>query len=261
MPVSTAGDIRYFAFDLFAGHHLKQAIFMRQGGISPAPWDSLNTATSVGDSRENIIQNRARIFEAAGRKVDSLYDVWQIHSNHVICTEAPRGLDTPPIKADAIITDRPEVTLYMRFADCVPIFLYDPEHRVAGIVHAGWKGTVNKIAKDAVEAMHVRYKTDPSQVLAGIGPSIGPDHYEIGPDVKLLVDAAFQADAVQIIQSADGLTKLDLWKANTLVLNEVGVKEIEAAGICTACNTNDWFSHRAEHGKTGRFGAIFALED
>ena len=261
MPVSTAGDIRYFTFDLFAGKRLKQGIFMRQGGVSPAPWDTLNTATSVGDRRENIIQNRARIFDTAGRKVESLYDVWQIHSNQVIFTDRARGLESQPIKADAIVTDRPEVTLYMRFADCVPIFLYDPEHKVVGIVHAGWKGTVNKLAKEAVEAMHVRYKTDPGQVLAGIGPSIGPDHYEIGSDVRILADYAFKADAAKVIQGFNGRTTLDLWKANALVLNEAGVNEIEVAGICTACNTIDWFSHRAEHGKTGRFGAIFALEE
>jgi YfiH family protein len=260
MALIEAGGIRYFTFDLFNDFKLKQGIFMRQGGVSPAPWNSLNTATSVGDSHVNIIQNRARIFSALERRVESLYDVWQVHSNEVVCADQARGLDTPPKKADAIFTDRSEVTLFMRFADCVPIFLYDPAHKAIGIVHAGWKGTVNKIAKAAVEAMQLRYKSDPEQVMAGIGPSIGPDHFEVGPDVSEMIKAAFGADATRISHNSVGHTHLDLWKANTLVLNEAGVKDVQVSGICTACNTADWFSHRAEHGKTGRFGAIFALD-
>jgi YfiH family protein len=261
MPIFEAGEIRYFEFDLFRTEKIKHGIFMRQGGISPAPWSSLNTSTSVGDSRENIIENRSRIFNAIGRPVEGLFDAWQVHSNNVLCTDHPRGLNTQPATADGIITDKGEITLYMRFADCVPIFLYDPAHRVIGIVHAGWKGTVNKIARIAIEAMQSRYSTRPADLLAGIGPSIGPDHYEIGPDVLKLVRESFGDKSARLLSNGNGHTNLDLWKANAQVLNESGVVEIEIAGICTACNTQDWYSHRAEHGKTGRFGAIFALEN
>jgi len=260
MAIVESGDIGYFTFEIFSGHGLKHGIFMRHGGISPTPWHSLNTATSVGDSRENIIENRARIFTVLGRKVESLFDVWQVHSNDVVCTDAPRPLEAQPQKADAIVTDRPEITLFMRFADCVPIFLFDPRRKVIAIVHAGWKGTVNKIANRAIEDMQARYNTNPADILAGIGPSIGPDHYAVGPEVLDLVRRSFGEDANQLIIPSDGHTHLDLWKANTLVLQQAGVKEIQIAGICTGCNTSDWFSHRAEHGKTGRFGAIIAME-
>lgn len=260
MAIVETGDIGYFTFEIFSGHGLKHGIFMRRGGVSPEPWRSLNTATSVGDVRENIVENRSRIFGALGRKVESLFDVWQVHSNDVVCTGTARPLEAQPQKADAIVTDIPEITLFMRFADCVPIFLFDPARKVIAIVHAGWKGTVNKIAIQAVEAMQAMYQTKPADILAGIGPSIGPDHYEVGPEVLDLVRRSFGEDANRLTSQTNGHTHLDLWEANSVVLRQAGVKEIQVAGICTGCNTGDWFSHRAEHGKTGRFGAIIAME-
>ncbi len=260
MAIIEAGKLRYFSFESFPEHEVLQGIFMRHGGVSPDPWISLNTATTVGDSRDNIIENRQRIFSAIGRPVTSIFDVWQVHSSHVICSDDPRPLDTPHKKADAIVTDRPEITLFMRFADCVPIFLYDPIHRVTSIVHAGWKGTVENIVSQSIAAMQARYHSQSVDILAGIGPSIGPDHYEIGADVARLVERAFGQDAPELLSHAGGRTFFDLWKANSLNLRQAGVKEIELAGICTACQTGDWYSHRAEHGKTGRFGAILALK-
>ena len=234
---------------------------MRHGGVSPEPWRSLNTATTVGDSRENVIENRRRIFEAMGRKVESLYDVWQVHSNRVICTSFSRPLDAEPLKADAIITDRPEITLFMRFADCVPILLFDPIRNAVAMAHAGWKGTVRQIAQATVAGMRLQYGTRPADIFAVIGPSIGPDHYEVGGDVIEQVEQVFQKDAASLLSQQNGHTFFDLWKANALVLQRAGVDKILVSGICTACNTRDWYSHRAEHGRAGRFGAILALNN
>lgn len=259
MAILAAGELRYFSFESLASQNLLQAIFMRHGGVSPAPWISLNTATTVGDTRDNIIENRRRIFSVIGRPVESIFDVWQIHSSQVICADTPRPLDTPHQKADAIITDRPEITLFMRFADCVPIFLYDPIHKVIAIVHAGWKGTLNKIVSKSIEVMRARYLTKSADILAGIGPSIGSDHYEIGPDVIKHVKQAYGQDGSALLHESEEHTFLDLWKANELNLFHSGVKKIEISGICTACQTGDWYSHRAERGKTGRFGAVLAM--
>jgi copper oxidase (laccase) domain-containing protein len=96
--------------------------------------------------------------------------------------------------------------------------------------------------------------------MAAIGPSIGADHYEVGPDVIAQVEQAFGADAKSLIDLRDGRTYLDLWGANRLQLEKSGLKQIEVAGLCTACHLDDWFSHRAEKGKTGRFGALIALQ-
>jgi polyphenol oxidase len=256
-----AGDIQYFSFDSFSNQPIIHGFFMRHGGVSPIPWKSLNTAQTVGDSRENIIENRRRIFHTIHRPVESLYDVWQVHSSDVICTDTPRPLETPHLKADAIATNRLNVTLFMRFADCVPIMLYDPSHHAVSLVHAGWKGTVNKIVKNAVETLQVHYQSNPAEILAGIGPSIGPDHYEIGPDVVEQVELSFANEAARLLHTVNGHVHLDLWQSNAFTLLQAGVKKIEIAGICTGCHKEDWFSHRVENGKTGRFGAILALSN
>jgi polyphenol oxidase len=259
MPFTQVGDLRYYQFELYRLTGLVHGIFTRQGGVSPAPWISLNLGGRSGDPTENVVENRKRIFDAVGLPVESIYDAWQVHGVHIICTSKARPLDQEHIKADAILTDNPQVTLFMRFADCVPVFLYDPVRRVVGIAHAGWQGTLQKIAQKTVERMVVEYKSHAEDILAAIGPSIGPDHYEIGPDVAGQVKTVFPDEAPQFLSEHNGKTFFDLWRTNQVILEEAGVQHIQVAGLCTACNTEDWYSHRAERGKTGRFGALIAL--
>lgn len=251
--------LRFAKFESFSAAPVTHAFFTRQGGVSPTPWASLNMGGGLGDPRENIIENRRRAFESVGRPVESLYDVWQVHGVDVICTDAPRPLDAPHIKADIILTDQAGITLFMRFADCVPVMLVDPVKHVVGLVHAGWQGTLNKAASVAVEAMHVRYGSLPENLLAGIGPSIGVEHYEVGPDVVEKTRQVFGADASELLQPTDGRIHLNLWETNRLVLENAGVRHIEVSGLCTACHMVDWYSHRGEHGQTGRFGALIGL--
>lgn len=255
------GGLRYFQFDHFPSSDVVHGVFTRHGGVSPQPWESLNLGGTVGDARDHVIENRRRIFEAARRPVETIFDVWQVHSKDVVVTERPRPLDEPHRKADAILTNRTDVTLFMRFADCVPILLYDPRQRAVGIVHAGWQGTVKKIAAEAVQAMRQAYGSRPEDILAGIGPSIGPDHYEIQADVERPALAAFDGRAGEVLFHWRERTFLDLWTANRLTLEACGVKSIQVAEICTACGVDDWFSHRGESGRTGRFGVLLGLRD
>jgi len=252
--------IRNYSFETFP-NSVTQAVFTRRGGVSPAPWDSLNVGGLVGDDVAHVKENRIRSFNALGRKPASIFDVWLVHSIDVICTRKPRDLDEPPIQADAILTDNPAVTLYMRYADCVPLMFHDPKKGVVGIAHAGWMGTVKGMAKATVEKMGSEYGCRPKNIIAAIGPSIGADHYEIGPDVIIKVQDAFGNDADRLLESRDGRAYLDLWMANHIQLQAAGVGQIEVAGVCTACHLDDWFSHRAEKGKTGRFGALIGLEN
>jgi len=259
MSFSNNNGVRYYSFDIFP-RALKQAVFTRQGGVSPAPWDSLNVGGTVGDDATRVRENRARSFAALGRTFESLFDVWQVHSADVVYADAPRPANVDHHKADVILTDKPEVTLYMRFADCVPILLYDQNKGVVGIAHAGWLGTVRGTSAAAVHAMIGHYGSRPPDIMAAIGPSIGADHYEVGPDVISQVEQSFGMDAKRLIEVRAGKTYLDLWAANRLQLEKSGVEQIEIAGLCTACHLEDWFSHRAEKGKTGRFGALIALQ-
>lgn len=257
MPLISNNGLRYFQFDSLLTRH---AIFTRHGGVSPEPWGSLNVGGMVGDDFERVKKNRLISFEAMGCPADSIFDVWQIHSADVVCAHAPRPVEESYRQADIILTDKPVVTLFMRFADCVPIMVHDPVNGVVGIAHAGWMGTLRDVATITIQAMTKNYGSNPADVVACIGPSIGPDHYEIGADVILQVMQKFNDESEALLSSHQGKIHFNLWETNRLLLNRAGVSKIEMANICTACHTSDWYSHRAEKGRTGRFGALITLQ-
>jgi len=258
MPFQEKDGLRYYSFDIFS-NSVTQAVFTRRGGVSPAPWHSLNLGGSVGDDPAHVAANRIQIFDALGRDRASIHDVWLVHGTDIVYADAPRSLEKHPERADIILTDNPEVSLFMRFADCVPLLFHDPKRHVIGISHAGWMGTVKGVAKTTVEAMHTRYGSNPKDIVAGIGPSIGVDHYEVGEDVVSQFREKYGKDAERVVQTRDGGTYLDLWTANLIQLQNAGVEQVQVSGVCTACHLDDWFSHRAEKGKTGRFGVLMAL--
>jgi YfiH family protein len=257
MPFVQHNGLRYFQFDSIKTKH---AIFTRHGGLSPEPWNSLNVGGTVGDEITRVRQNRVISFQALGCAPESIFDVWQVHSADVVCADAPRPLDEEYRKADIILTDKADVTLFMRFADCVPLLMHDPRAGVIGIAHAGWMGTLRDVATATIHAMQTNYGCKAGDILAGIGPSIGPDHYEVGEDVITQVHQRFGDESDRVLEKHDGKTHFDLWEANRMLLERAGVRQIEQAAVCTACNTNDWFSHRAEKGRTGRFGALISLQ-
>jgi hypothetical protein len=263
MPFNQPEALRYFTFPSLSAHNLIHAVFTRQGGVSPAPWNSLNLGSTVGDHPEHVHANRQRAFNEIGCRYESLFDVWQVHSDVVVTADAPRHPERSHQQADAIITNSNDVTLMMRFADCVPILLYDPYREVIGLVHAGWLGTVRKVVCNAVTVMKEKYYSIPADIIAAIGPSIGPDHYLVGEDVIYQVKLAFGSDSSDLLKYDTALPAgkafLNLWQANQQLLENAGIQHIETAGICTACNLMDWYSHRAENGRTGRFGVLLTL--
>jgi YfiH family protein len=258
MHFQSSGDIQYLELALLQHADVTHAVFARHGGVSKGHWASLNVSVSVGDSRENVRENRRRAFRALGRAPESIADLWQIHSADVVRVDAPMGEGHDSPKADALITNRPEVTLFLRFADCVPILLFDPKQRAVGLVHAGWRGTLQKAPAAAVQAMIAHYGSRPQDIVAGIGPSIGPCHYAVGDDVVAQTRAAFGPEADKLL-IANHHVHLDLWQANALALRQAGVEQIEISSVCTACHPEHFFSHRGERGQTGRFGALIAL--
>ncbi len=262
MPFHTHLGVRYLAFEDFLPPGTTHAIFTRQGGESPAPWQSLNTGGTVGDDPARVRRNRHLAFRALGREPDSMYDVWQVHSADVVLCNAPHPhFNNPPeLKADSIITANPKVTLFMRFAECTPLLFYDPQKQAVGIAHAGWQGTLKDVAGATVRAMQAAYGSNPADLYAVIGPAIGPDHYEVGEEVAARVHCVFGKDSQALLRREYGAKPhLDLWMANETLLRRAGVTHIHTSALCTACHPQDWYSHRAQHGKTGRFGALIAL--
>ena len=250
-------EVFSFAHPDFEG--AQHGFFTRKGGVSHGFYQSLNLGGSIGDNPEHVLENKHRVMQAINRQPNSFYEVWQIHSTKVVHCDTPLAATSNRTKADGIFTSNAKVTLMMRFADCVPVIFYDPVAKVVGIVHAGWVGTVNRIVENAIKGAITQYGCKPENVIAGIGPSIGPDHYEVGADVVLKVKESFKKQADQILNIQNGRVYFDLWTANRLILSENGINRVHLSNLCTACDTENWYSHRAEKGKTGRFAAVIHL--
>jgi len=185
----------------------------------------------------------------------------QIHSGDVkvIDTEAfsTMQLSEPP-KTDALITNVPGICLIVMVADCVPLVLFDPVKKVSAVIHAGWRGTVKNITSNTVQTMGKAFGCNPTDIIAGIGPSIGPCCYEVGDDVTRLVEQNFGTTEGFLVTHKDkAKPHFDLWSANfkQLIDNGVRASNIETAGLCTRCNPEIFFSSRASDGITGRFAA------
>ena len=237
--------------------HVVQAVTTRHGGVSPAPFDTLNLSAAVGDDPVNVQENWKRLHAALGLDALATVDAKQAQADQVArITADQRG--TRIADVDALITDVPGVPLLLRFADCVPILLYDRAQRAIGIAHAGWRGTVGRVVTHTVVAMSEAFGTRPRDLMACICPSIGPCCYEIGSDVRARVEAVFP-DTKELLVHANGSIHLDLWEANAQQLRDLGVGQIEVAGICTADHTQDLYSWRREQAQTGRFAALIAL--
>ncbi len=258
MQRHTANELAYYTFDSLNAHELVHAISTRHGGVSPAPFDSLNLSRSTGDDPANVQTNMNRLLSALALAPETLVQASQAQADGVAIVDT-RHCGTIVQGIDALLTQTPGVTLILRFADCVPILLFDPVQRAIGLVHAGWRGTVLKIVTHAVQTMFDSFGTRPRDLTACIAPSIGPCCYRIGEDVGAQVRNTFGNVNDFLISQPDGI-HLDLWQANAVQLRALGVEQIEITDLCTAHRTDEFFSHRAEHGKTGRFGVIIALK-
>ncbi len=250
----------YYRFEQWAERvPLLHGVFTRLGGVSRPPWHTLNVGGTVGDDPEAVQENHRRIYAALGIAAEQVCSVWQVHGAEVVYAQRPRPERTWLARADALITDRPQLALMMRFADCVPILFYDPKQHVIGMAHAGWRGTVLGVGRRTLRAMQNVFGTCSQDVQVAIGPSIGPQRYQVGEEVVRAVEQAFGSAEGLVRRAADGSAYLDLWAANRRALERMGVTQIEVAALCTASHTDEFYSHRAENGRTGRFGAVIAL--
>ncbi|MDE3090948.1 MAG: peptidoglycan editing factor PgeF [Chloroflexota bacterium] len=259
MRRETRGDLAYYAFEsLHDSGSLVHAISTRHGGVSPAPFDTLNLGKTSGDGAANVAANILRLHYALDLDAAATVTARQAQADRVAVVGAAQ-CGTIVRDVDALLTNEPGVALMLRYADCVPILFFDPVHRAIGVAHAGWRGTVAKIAARAARAMFTSFGTRPRDLVACIAPSIGPCCYRIGTDVIAHVRAAFENAEELLVPQPGGGAYFDLWEANAQPLRELGVERIEVAQICTAHRTDDFYSWRAEKAKTGRFGAIIAL--
>lgn len=257
-------------FSLFAAQKgFVHGITGRQGGVSKVPYDSLDMALHVGDDAEAVIENRRRFFAALGLDANRLVTPNQVHGDHIeVVTEREAGrgakaYDDSISETDALITNTPNLPLMLCYADCTPILFLDPVQRAIGIAHGGWKGTVARIAQKTAERMQQEFGTKPENLLAAIGPSIGPCCFEVGEEVADKFREAFPGHEAELIDESGQKPHVSLWQANRLQLLEAGLlpEHIELANYCTSCHHDQLFSYRADGGKTGRLAAILAIKD
>jgi len=256
--------VKYYQFRQWP--ELTHALFTRKGGISQGPWAALNVGGTNGDRVEAVLHNHVLMYDALGVNGARACTVWLVHGADTVIVDGPvRGRRWVAL-ADAMITDKPDTPLVMRYADCTPIFYYDSTRGVIGLAHAGWRGTVSGVASNVVRAMVQAYGCRTQNIQAAIGPCIGPESYQVGEEVVDAVksyfgsvEASMGTDALITRNERDGSAYFNLWAANQRDLVNAGVEQVEIAGICTAQNTEEFFSHRAEKGRTGRFGAVIAL--
>jgi YfiH family protein len=228
------------------------AISTRAGGVSRNRCASLNVSYTVGDDVDNVNENLRRLADEVGTRRERLFSAYQVHGREVTLVEPETEMDTRP-RCDVLITRSAERTLMLRYADCTPVLLADPNRGAVAVVHAGWRGSAVRAAGAAVSALADAFGSSPRDLVAGIGPAIGPCCYTVGADV-----AHAYADRPWLLVD----DKLDLWQANRDALIESGVPadQIELSGICTQCESDRFFSHRANGGQpAGRFSAMIGL--
>jgi polyphenol oxidase len=265
------GALRLLTWPALAASGADAAVTARVGGVSSGPYATLNLSLGVGDDPDRVLENRRRLAAAFGVRPGYFVFASQVHGANVrVVGEADRGsgaltLDDAIPDVDALVTRAPGVVLAILTADCVPIVLHDPVAGVLACVHAGWRGTVARVAAVAVAAMQT-LGSRPADVIAGVGPAMAPDRYQVGPDVHDAVTQSFGPAAPAFLRldpgdRGDGHWLLDLWAANRHVLQEAGVPaaQIHVTDIPTGPAGHDtFFSDRAAR-PCGRLALIARL--
>jgi len=245
---------------------LVHAVTTREGGVSAPPHASLNLSFGRPDDPHAVKENRRRVYRELGIEPSRVVQVGQVHGADVLIADErhagrgalDRSLVLPP--ADAIVSATPELFLLACFADCTPLLFWDPVRRAVGVAHAGWQGTVKRIAAATVETMAAAFGTRPHELRVAIGPSAGPCCYNVWPHVADAARAAFPGRDDVVVERG-GEQFFDLWSANLHSLSDAGVPRanIEVAAICTIDQQQRFFSHRASAGQTGRFAAVIGM--
>ncbi len=264
------GDVLYLTFPLIEETNVvRHGFSTRIGGVSQGIYASMNLSFQRGDDEHDVRENFKRIAAAIGVKEEEITFSKQTHTanvREVSLEDKGKGLTKQMDydNVDGLVTNVPGICLATFYADCVPLFFVDPKKRAIGLSHSGWRGTVEKIGKRTVEKMSQLYGSRPEDIYAAVGPSICQDCYEVTGDVIEGFQKNFREEYWKELfyKKENGRYQLNLWKANEFVLREAGVLEehLAVTNLCTCCNPELLFSHRASHGKRGNLGAFLQLK-
>ena len=245
----------------------------------------LNLGHSESDTRANVARNRKDLLLHLAAGKSTLVTLQQFHSGLIHQVTAANAAQVATLKGDGLITNQPGLLLAIQTADCVPVLIVDPVNRAVGAFHAGWRGTAQRIVERGIGLMRVRFSSDPARLHAAIGPSIGQCCYSVGEELVHEFDSqfAYSRDLFREVYDSDPVkmrypmlfltarapghsdigpqTHLDLPEANRRQLLDAGFKaaNIWSSGECTQCHPEKYFSHRGEHGFTGRMLSVIGI--
>ena len=269
--------VTYLTFPLLEQHGVKHGFATRLGGVSKGYCQSMNLSFDRGDDRKAVLENHRLFARAVGYDEKNLVLSNQIHETvvrRVDSSDCGKGIfrESDLIGVDGLMTDEEDVVLMIFGADCVPLFFYDKKNKAVAACHSGWRGTVARIGAVTIERMREGFGTLPEDIIAVVGPSICQNCYEVSGDVaekfreelfkeefpcKYWDEMFFQSPE----QKREDKYQLDLWRANEIILRESGIpgEQIQVCGLCTCCNPELLFSHRALGGKRGNLAGVISL--
>lgn len=267
--VQRYGEMEYLQYPALAETGVVEHLFTtRLGGVSEGYLGTMNVSYSRGDVKENVDENFRRVATILNGSFSDFVFTQQTHTDNIrIVTEEDRGKGTAKAleysDIDGILTNQKGLILSAFFADCVPLFFVDRSKKVIGLAHSGWKGTVLSIGAKMIDRMVSEFCCDKEDIITAIGPSICQDCYEISEDVaEQFIKAYPDWEKDILIHKGNGKYQLDLWKCNALILEKAGIakERIHCTNLCTCCNPEYLFSHRASKGMRGNLGAFLKLK-
>ena len=270
-----SGKVPYLSFKCLDEKGVINAFSTRKGGVSEGFFAEMNLSFTGGDDREKVMENYRRLSSAVGVDINRMVSSKQTHSTNVRrVTEEDFGKgiirDRDYDCVDGLITDVKGLTLVTFYADCIPLYFYSERRSCIGLSHSGWRGTVRRIGQRTLSLMEKLYGSDPRDVICCIGPSICRDCFEVGPEVAEAFFEAYpedwHADIVRgpvLSPSGEEKYHIDLWRANELMLLEAGARKdhIHVTNICTRCNPDILWSHRAAGPMRGNMAAFLSIKN
>lgn len=260
-------DLDVLTWPAFDGLDLDVMVTTRNGGVSAGPYASLNLGLHVADEDKAVLENRRRVAEALGAEPGDFVFCDQVHGRRVhVVSAGDRGRGSLSLAdaigdTDALVTAEPGIVLVIMVADCVPIVVYDPVAHVLACVHAGWRGTVARVSEAAVAAM-CALGASPENMIAGLGPAISPDRYQVGDEVVRAAKEGLGSAAAEVIRpDGAGRWLFDLWAANRIALGAAGLADhqVHVAAVPTGSSGGGLFFSDREARPCGRFAAVARL--
>lgn len=245
------------------------AFSTRLGGVSTGYQESMSFSFTVGDKRENVLENYRLFCDAIGVDHKKAVVAFQTHTANirkVTKEDIGKGIYKPQdyTDIDGLVTDETDIVLVTQYADCTPLLFYDPVKRVAATSHGGWRGTVKEIAAKTVEIMVTDYGSKTQDIICAIGPAISKCCYEVDePVIKEINKLDYLDKSLCYTSKGNGKYMLDLKETNRQILVHSGIKEenIDVADLCTCCNSEVFHSHRATGGKRGTLAAMICINN